>query len=164
MTELEHSTLCSCCWGGSSKREVWSVSNQITFPQKVHYALLRQQINLQLRTFLSSPFFILSSFRNFPHHRFDLLIPFFFFYRLYTLFQFLFLVCTSSFPYLFSTSPYYFFLSILLISFPNSLSFCLSFIPYSSHFSTYIISFLPHTCHLRCFEVPFVVSSLFLSS
>ena len=127
-----------------------------------HYALLRQQINLQPRTFLSSPFFILSSYRNFPHHRFYLLIPFFFFYRLYTLFQFLFLVCTSSFPYLFSTSPYCFLLSILLMSFPKSLPFCLSFVPCSSHFSTYIISFLPHTLFqrpIRCF----FVSSLFLS-
>ena len=128
--------------------------------QKVHYALLEQQINLQPRTFLSSPFFILSFFRNFPTpslrftYPFLLLLP-----TLYS--QFLFLVCTSSFPYLFSTSPYCFFLSILLMSFPNSLPFCLSFIPYSSHFSTSIISFLPHTCHLRCFDVPFVVS-LFL--
>jgi len=159
--------LFSCCWEGSSNREVWPVSNQRTFPQKVHYALLEQQSNLQPRTFLSSPFFILSSFRNFPHHRFDSPIPFFFFYRLHTLCQFLFFVCTSSFPCLFSTSPYCFFLSILLMSFHNSLPFGLFFIPYS--FTSPLPSFHspppypPSTLFrrpIRCF----FVSSLFLSS
>ena len=70
-------------------------------------------------------------------------------------------VRTASFPYFVSTSPYCFYLSILLIFLPNSIPFCLFFIPFSSYFSTSVISFLPHTCHLCCFDVPFVFS-LFL--
>jgi len=92
--------LCSCCWGGSCNREVWPVSNQRTFPQKVHYALLEQQINLQPRTLLSSPFSILSSFRNFPYHRFTysllFLIPTSYSFPIPILSLYLFLFCTST--------------------------------------------------------------------
>ena len=91
-------------------------------------ATATNQLTIAYLSFFSLPHSLVLS--QFPTSS----LRFFFFSWLYTLFQFLFLVCNSSFPYLFSTSPYCFFLSILLISFPNSLPFRLSFIPYSSHF------------------------------
>lgn len=77
------------------------------------------------------------------------------------------------------------FVSLFFLSFPNSLyrvflsflwfplltlflTFCLSFIPFSSYFPTSIILFLPHIFfNLCCFDIPFVfffLSSPFLPS